>query len=187
MTERIGAKAVADGSNSPNAPRNKALPPGDLLLALVLSLATAFFMLGIALPIVKLNRFFFFTDAHSIVSMIRGLFLQGELLLGLIILIFSVVLPAAKIVLLSWLLVGGRDRVRPPVIAILVGALGKWSMLDVLLVALVIFAVKTSGLGTAASLPGLYFFTASVAMTMLVAARVPRAARSTTPSRQPRR
>jgi len=154
------------------------------LSALVLALAAASFVLGVALPIVKLNRLFFFTDAHSILSMIRGLFVQGELLLGLIILVFSVVLPAAKIMLLGWHLVSGRDRPPPSVVAVLVGAIGKWSMLDVLLVALVIFAVKTSGLGTATSEPGLYFFTASVAMTMLAAAMVPRAAPSTTSPRR---
>lgn len=149
-----------------------------LLTALVLSLAAASFVLGIALPIIKLNRLFFFTDEHSILSMIRGLFVEGELLLGLIILLFSVALPAVKIMVLGWLLVRGRNEARPPLVGNLVGALGKWSMIDVLLVALVIFAVKSSGLGTATSQPGLYFFAASVAMTSIAAAMMPRTPRS---------
>lgn len=173
---------MAEESNPPKASPKRAPVPRDVMSALVLALAAASFVLGIALPIVKLNRFFFFTDAHSILSMIRGLFVQGELLLGLIILLFSVVLPAAKILALSWHLAGGRKRARPAAVAVLVGAIGKWSMLDVLLVAIVIFAVKTSGLGTATSQPGLYFFTASVALTMLAAAMVPRPATS---SRRP--
>ena len=37
-------------------------------------------------------------------------------------------------------------------------ALSNWSMLDVVLVALVIFAAKTSGLATAFTQPGLWFF-----------------------------
>ena len=38
-------------------------------------------------------------------------------------------------------------------------------MLDVVLVALVIFAAKTSGLATASTQPGLWFFAASVILT----------------------
>ena len=49
-------------------------------------------------------------------------------------------------------------------------ALSKWSMLDVVLVALVIFAAKTSGLADAASRIGLWFFAASSLLTALVPA-----------------
>ena len=166
---------MADGSKSPDASNDKARRPKALFAGLVLAAAAVCFVLGVSLPIIKLNRFFFFSDAHSLISMVRGLFVEGELVLGLIILTFSVVLPAAKIVLLGLLLARGGGAARPAVIGGLVGAIGKWSMLDVLLVALVIFAVKTSGIGSALSQPGLYFFTAAVALTTLAAALVPRA------------
>jgi paraquat-inducible protein A len=45
--------------------------------------------------------------------------------------------------------------------------LGKWSMLDVLLLALVIFYVKTSALTDAVSMSGIYMFAASVVLTMV--------------------
>lgn len=44
-------------------------------------------------------------------------------------------------------------------------AMSKWSMLDVVLVALVIFAAKTSGLAKAFTMPGLWFFAASAILT----------------------
>jgi paraquat-inducible protein A len=50
--------------------------------------------------------------------------------------------------------------------------LGKWSMLDVLVLALVIFYVKASALTEAAALPGIYFFSAAVLMTMIAYALV---------------
>jgi len=165
---------MPDGPTPSSTPRGGWPRPRILLTALILALAAASFMLGITLPIVKLNRLFFFSDEHSILSMIGGLISQGEILLGLIMLLFSIALPALKITLLSGLLVCGR-RPRPPLVQNLVGALGKWSMVDVLVVALVIFAVRSSGLGTALSQPGLYFFAASVAMTMAASAMVPRA------------
>lgn len=48
--------------------------------------------------------------------------------------------------------------------------LANWSMLDVVLVAIVIFAAKTSGLATAITQSGLWFFTASVVLTALASA-----------------
>ena len=49
-------------------------------------------------------------------------------------------------------------------------ALSNWSMLDVVLVALVIFAAKTSGLATAFTKPGLWFFAASAVLTATASA-----------------
>ena len=54
--------------------------------------------------------------------------------------------------------------------------LSNWSMLDVVLVALVIFAAKTSGLATAATKPGLWFFAASALLTAVASALARRAA-----------
>ena len=42
-------------------------------------------------------------------------------------------------------------------------------MLDVVLVALVVFAAKTSGLASAASRPGLWFFAVSAVLTAVLA------------------
>ena len=44
-------------------------------------------------------------------------------------------------------------------------ALSNWSMLDVVLVALVIFAARTSRLATAFAQPGLWFFAGSALLT----------------------
>jgi len=43
----------------------------------------------------------------------------------------------------------------------IVPLLSKWSMMDVMLVAIVIFAAKTSGLAQAFTQPGLWFYAAS--------------------------
>lgn len=149
-------------------------PARAFATALVLAVAAAAFMLGVLLPIVRLDRFFLFSDAYSVVTMIGALFGEGEFLLGAILLVFSLLLPAAKIMLLSWLLVCGADMPLSGPLASLVGLIGKWAMLDVLLVALVIFAVRTSGVGSAVSQPGLYFFVLSVLMTMAGSAMVRR-------------
>lgn len=139
--------------------------PGALA-ALLLAVAAASFMLGITLPIMRLERFFILSDSYSLIEMVKALFADGEVLLALIILVFSILLPALKIILLSFLLVCAREHVLAGAVQRLAGALGKWSMLDVLVVALVIFAARTSGVASALSEPGLYFFCLSVLATM---------------------
>lgn len=52
----------------------------------------------------------------------------------------------------------------------LLSMVSKWSMLDVMLVALVLFAAKTSGLAAAAILPGLWFYATATLTTALAAA-----------------
>lgn len=167
---------MADGTKSQNTANDRTQGPKALFAGLVLAAAALSYTLGVTLPIIRLERLFFFTDAHSLISIVQGLFSDSELLLGLIILVFSVVLPAAKIAALGALLARGGGRARSAFISGLVGAIGKWSMLDVLLVALVIFAVRTGGIGSAYSQPGLYFFTAAVVLTSLAAELIRRAA-----------
>ncbi|MGO9986088.1 MAG: paraquat-inducible protein A, partial [Rhodomicrobium sp.] len=52
--------------------------------------------------------------------------------------------------------------------------LGKWSMLDVLVLALLVFYAKSTGLADAVALPGVYFFAASVILTMIAYALIDR-------------
>ncbi|MEO1747487.1 MAG: paraquat-inducible protein A, partial [Pseudomonadota bacterium] len=56
----------------------------------------------------------------------------------------------------------------------------KWSMLDVILVALAIFAAKTSGLAAAISQPGIWFFAASTIASSIAAGLVLRLKNSET-------
>jgi len=53
-----------------------------------------------------------------------------------------------------------------------VGLLSKWSMMDVLVVALAVFAAKTSGLASAAALPGLWFYAGAALLSALAAALI---------------
>ena len=97
----------------------------------------------------------------------------GDRALAVVICLFSVAFPSLKLVLLHLAAYGGKAwEARVP------GwfrMLSNWSMLDVVLVALVIFAAKTSGLATAAAKPGLWFFAASALLTAAASALARRA------------
>jgi len=125
-----------------------------LLLAILLPVATFSFALGLTLPLMKLERLYFLEDTPSLLEIVEGLWLDGEPVLAAIILLFSIFLPAAKIVLTHVAALKGSSGRSLSVLS----AIGKWSMLDVMLVALVLFAAKTSGLAAASALPGLWFY-----------------------------
>jgi paraquat-inducible protein A len=124
--------------------------------------------LGISLPIIRLTKYVFWSTEHSLLSTVQVLIHDGQMFLGLTVLIFSIVLPILKLLyllLISTLptaeLVRHHRRLKA------LEWLGKWSMHDVLVLALTIFFIKAQGLYDAASLAGVYFFTAAVMLMIL--------------------
>jgi len=135
--------------------------------------ATASLVLGLTLPVLQLTYFYVWSDTHSFVSIVRALYAEQELFLAGILVIFSMLFPAIKLLYLmiayTTMAAGGHGRQS---VLNRMSWLGKWSMLDVLVLALVIFYVKASSLTEAAALPGIYFFSAAVLMTMIAYALV---------------
>ncbi|MEZ5908942.1 MAG: paraquat-inducible protein A [Hyphomicrobiaceae bacterium] len=138
------------------------------LLSLAIVAASVCLALGITLPILKLTKFVFFTYEHSLVSTVQTLIRDGQNFLGFTVLVFSIVLPVMKLlylVLMSTLPVHELRRQRRRLEAL--EWLGKWSMHDVLVLALTIFFIKSQGVYDAASLNGVYFFTAAIVFMIL--------------------
>jgi paraquat-inducible protein A len=138
------------------------------LLSLAIIGAAVCLALGISLPIIRLTKYVFWSTEHSLLSTVQVLIHDGQMFLGLTVLIFSIVLPVLKLLyllLISTLptaeLVRHHRRLRA------LEWLGKWSMHDVLVLALTIFFIKAQGLYDAASLAGVYFFTAAVMLMIL--------------------
>ena len=139
-----------------------------LAVPLMLFAASFCLALGLVLPLIRLERLYFFTQEPSLIEIIRGLWTEGEWLLALVVGVFSLIFPIVKLGILHVLSYGAAHE-RPAIPAWL-KTLSNWSMLDVLLVALVIFAAKTSGLAAAITQPGLWFFAASAVLTAIASA-----------------
>ncbi|MFA5958855.1 paraquat-inducible protein A [Hyphomicrobium sp.] len=137
-------------------------------LSLTILTASVCLALGITLPILKLTSFGIWTTEHSLISTVGVLLRDGQTFLGLIVLVFSILLPITKLLyllLVSTLppaeIVRHHGRLRA------LEWLGKWSMHDVLVLALTIFFIKSQGVYDASSLNGVYFFTAAVILMIL--------------------
>ena len=145
--------------------------PEIRLLSFLLILSMSLFITGIITPIMTLTKLFFLENSFSILSALRDLWVQNEYFLFIIISLLSVALPIAKILLLSWILnakYSGKTQLK---LLELIHHFGRWAMLDVLVIAILLVAVK---LGTIASVEihyGLYLFAASILITMGVTHR----------------
>jgi len=134
-----------------------------LAFPIILFCATFSLALGVVLPLISVERLFVFSDEPSLVTLIAGLWNEGDWLLAGAVALFSVVFPCTKLCLLHIAAyANGENRFSIPN---WVKGMANWSMLDVVLVALVIFAAKTSGLATASTMPGLWFFALSAVLT----------------------
>jgi len=129
-------------------------------IAVLLVIAPMFFALGATMPLVTFEKLIFFSENPSLLAIVSSLFDNGDhalaLLVGLVSLVFPIFKMAAVAYEAAWIAPANRS-----LIARLIPLLGKWSMMDVLLVAIVIAAAKTSGLAQAFSEAGLWFYAGS--------------------------
>ena len=136
--------------------------------------ASAFCLaLGLVLPLVRFEKLYFFSETPSLIGIVTSLWSQGSPALAVVIALLSIVFPIAKLIGIAIEATapsaGGRQN---RAVARLQPILGKWSMMDVMLVALVIVAAKTSGMATAFTQPGLWFYAASAVMTGILQMRL---------------
>lgn len=134
-----------------------------LLLPLFFIAAPILFTLGILLPLMTLEKLYFFEDNPSLTGIIGKLYDNGDYLLATLVTLFSIIFPVAKMVAVAAEALAAPDA-RQGFFARLVPFLSKWSMMDVMLVAIVIAAAKTSGLANAFTEPGLWCYAGSALM-----------------------
>ena len=114
-------------------------------------------------------------SSNTIVSGVIELWRQGLWALALIVFTASVVIPVLKVLGLSWLLLNAhrgapRNPRRLTKIYAALDFIGRWSMLDVFVVAILVSLVKLQGLATVIPGSGLLAFGGVVCFTLLASA-----------------
>ncbi|MCA9244539.1 MAG: paraquat-inducible protein A [Phycisphaerales bacterium] len=145
--------------------------------------ALALYPLSVTLPMLRIEEFGHHNDA-SILTGIAQLFAGGHLLIGMIVLTCSLILPIAKLIGLLMLSFGG-DGLRREHKALtyrVVEWTGRWGMLDVLLVAILVAVLKLGDFVEVTPGPAAAAFAASVLLSLLATASFdPHAIWETTP------
>jgi paraquat-inducible protein A len=133
---------------------------------------------GWSLPTLKLTKVIFFTSTYSIWAGIMELWETHHYFLAGVIFFFSMIFPTAKLLGLLgiWFVPLTRD-VRCRYLNWL-EMLGRWSMLDVFVVATLIVLIKSKDIVDANAAIGIYFFAGAVMLSMLTANVIYKMARS---------
>ena len=125
----------------------------------------------------RIEKMLFWDNSYSVVTGVFGLAEDRQYLLAAVVFFWSVVFPIAKLALLHWLWFARTDQAQRTAVLRWLDKLGKWSMLDVYIVAVLIVAVKLGPLAEVTVEPGLYVFGAAVLLSMLACARIEKLAR----------
>ena len=142
-------------------------------LRLTLYVVVVLLGVGLIAPIVTLKKFVLVETTFSVLSGVFELLKEGQVFLFLLITGFSVVFPLLKIGLLNILLSAKHQNARNlDKYLHWMHLYGKWSMLDVFVVAVLVVSVKLGALASVEMRYGLYAFAAAVVLTMYVTARV---------------
>ena len=140
-----------------------------LIINCLIILSLLLLGLGVFAPLMTLKQFFIFENQLSLFSGLVELLMQDEWLLFIIIFSFSILFPIIKILFLFLVLNTGVKR-KPHRKRYLVwmGNIGKWSMLDVFVVALLLVSIKLDVIADVQIHYGIYAFSASVLLTMIL-------------------
>lgn len=145
----------------------------DPLTGLLLAASLAALVAGLLLPALTVREFWVFENTKSISGAILHLFDSGHVVLGLVVLTFSIVFPVAKLALTLRIWIA-PDLTAPAVQRAIrwTVTLGRWSMLDVFMAAIVIATLSLSMVASVTTDVGLYVFGGSIVLAMLAAHRL---------------
>ena len=140
-----------------------------LLVALLL------FAAGIVAPMMTISKFIVVTNTFSVVSGVTELLRSGNYVLCVVVAAFSIVLPLLKLGVLYRIVAGRRHNGAQLTRYLhLMHHYGRWAMLDVMVVAVLIVTVKLGAIASIQVHYGLYIFGAAVLMIMLITGYVVR-------------
>ena len=156
---------------------------------LLFILASILLVVGVSLPLITVSKLVVISTTYSLLSGIFALLSNGQVVLFVAVFLFSIVLPLAKMYCLYKVIFSRRNssvsNLSPnpspnsssnssPTIDRYIKLMhdyGRWAMLDVMVVAVLIVASKLSVLASVEVHVGLYVFGLSVILVMLLTQR----------------
>jgi paraquat-inducible protein A len=131
------------------------------------SLALVTLLVAVWLPTLRLSKIVILNETYSIWRGIVELWKSEHYILALIIFFFSMLFPVAKLVMLLAIWFKAMNcQVRDRMLHWL-GVLGKWSMLDVFVVAILVVLIKAGAATNATADVGIYLFAAAIMLSII--------------------
>ena len=144
----------------------RAYPRSGGMIVLMLVAAMGLFIAGIFLPFTAVTKLWLFENQISVYRGLIVLWKAGEIFLFLILFVFTIVFPFVKLnsMLALWLYPRLENESARRMFHF-VSNLGKWSMLDVFVVAILVLTIKSSGVAHIEVSIGFFLFFISVMLT----------------------
>lgn len=142
-------------------------------LLLLVFIAAILLTIGLVAPIITFKKFIFIQNTYSILSGTWNLLKEGQFFLFLIISLFSIILPIFKLGILASLVYSNSSTssVTKKTLTLLHNV-GRWSMLDVFVVAILVVVVKLGAIADVEKHLGLYAYAASALLIMFITSKV---------------
>jgi paraquat-inducible protein A len=140
----------------------------EVPLLILASLGT--FLFALSLPLMRIEKKILWkhwSNDYSVVTGVKGLFDDREYVLALVLFFFSIVFPLVKFIALTIIWVVRLPEAKRQKLLHWLGILGKWSMLDVMVVAILIVLVKIGPLAKVEAQSGVYVFALAIFLSMI--------------------
>ena len=139
----------------------------------LLVFSSVLLFIGFIAPMLTISKFIVVQHSLSIITGVWQLLAEGQIILFLLIGLFSIIVPIAKIILLFNLLHPDTHHPdRRKKLLHLMHDYGRWAMLDVMVVAILIVSVKLGAIASIQVHAGLYIFGAAVLLIMFITQQV---------------
>lgn len=145
----------------------------DRWLGIGLVASFGLLLIAYVTPLMTVRKAYLFSETFSLLDTLISLLAEQEWGLSFILILFSFLFPIAKIglAIVIWFILDCRGKFLPKILCLIERA-GKWSMLDVLIVALIIVGLKASFITDVVVHPGIYLFAGSLILSMVITARI---------------
>jgi len=141
-----------------------------LLLLLVAGILLA---IGLIAPIITFKKFIFIQNTFSIITACWNLLKQGQIFLFVVIALFSIILPIFKLAFLFKLALAKKTpNTGTRKLLQLIHRFGKWSMLDVFVVAILVVVLKLGAIGDVEKHIGLYAYASAAILIMFLTNKI---------------
>lgn len=141
-----------------------------IIVAVLYLTSLTFFVLGLLNPIMSSEIISgWWSESHIyLIDSVDYFFKEGEMVIGTIVLLFSIVFPILKYIFLGLETLGFHKLAKIKILNLFLDIINKWAMLDVFVVALVIINMKFDSIliKTKISIGATYFALSIVILTV---------------------
>lgn len=139
---------------------------------ILLATSSLLLVAGYVLPVMAVEKFALWQSDYSLWGGVWEIFKGGDYLIATVIFLFSIVFPSAKLLLLSIVWFVPLQASRQGLALRWMHHLGRWSMLDVFVVAILLVMSRANFVATVHPRIGLFLFAGAIVFSMVLTLRI---------------